>query len=158
MDVLCQHNARHFNMLNAFRFPIFFMEDHVIFKGKFSWTLHLFKNLNQPANPRNNVPTNVPIFMNPRKLGPTKINDFTVLHFFKQFLMMYTTFKPFSPATSYVLCVFWVYPSRSVFISHWNYLPERACKFGNDKNTQGARYCEYVLYGSSKTFCRHRYR
>ena len=35
-------------------------------------------NLNQPANPRNYVPTNVPIFMNPRKLGPTKINDFTV--------------------------------------------------------------------------------
>ena len=37
-----------------------------------------FFNLSQPANPRNYVPSNVPIFMNPRKLSPTKINDFTV--------------------------------------------------------------------------------
>ena len=60
---------------------IFFMEDNVIFKGKFSLSLHFFFcfNLNQPLDPRNYVPTNVPIFMNPRKLGPTEINDFTVI-------------------------------------------------------------------------------
>ena len=38
----------------------------------------VIKNLNQPPETRNYVPANVPIFMNPRKLGPTKINDFTV--------------------------------------------------------------------------------
>ena len=74
MDVLCQHNA---HLFNALRFSLFFMEDHVVCKGKFSMTLHLFK----PSDPRNYVPTNVPIFMNPRKLGPTKINDFTVIFF-----------------------------------------------------------------------------
>ena len=39
MELLCQHNAR---LFNACRFSISFMEDHVIFKGKFSLTLHLF--------------------------------------------------------------------------------------------------------------------
>ena len=39
MDVLCQHNA---HLLNEWRFSIFFTEDHVIFMGKFSLTLHLF--------------------------------------------------------------------------------------------------------------------
>ena len=68
MEVVCQHNAR---LFNARRFSIFFMEDHVTFMGKFSLTLHLFKKF-KPSDPRNYVPTNVPIFMNPRKLGPTK--------------------------------------------------------------------------------------
>ena len=40
--------------------------------------IYFFFNLSQPPGPRNYVPTNVPIFMNPRKLVPTKINDFTV--------------------------------------------------------------------------------
>ena len=76
MDVLCQHNA---HLFNAWMFFIFFMEDNVIFKGKFSLSLHLFfLNLNQPPDLQNYVPTNVPIFMNPRKLGPSKMNDFTV--------------------------------------------------------------------------------
>ena len=75
MEILCPHNARTFN---ARRFSIFFMDDHVIFKGKFSLTLHLFLKFKKPPNPRNYIPTNVPIFMDPRKLGPTKINDFTV--------------------------------------------------------------------------------
>ena len=70
---LCQHNAR---LFNALRYSIFFMEDHVIFKGKFSLTLQ-FLNF-KPPNPRNYVPTNALIFINPRKLGPAKINDFTV--------------------------------------------------------------------------------
>ena len=76
MEVLCQHNARTFN---AWKFSIFFMEDHVIFKGIFfSDFASFFLNSNQPPDPRNYVPMNVPIFMNPRKLGPTKINYFTV--------------------------------------------------------------------------------
>ena len=38
---------------------------------------------------------------------------------------------------------------------HWNCLSERAsCNFGNNKNSQGARYFEYLVYGSSKTSCR----
>ena len=74
MDSLCQHNA---HLFNALRFPTFFMEDHVILMKSFL-ELCIFLNSNQPTNPRNYVPTNVPIFMNPRKLGPTKINDFTV--------------------------------------------------------------------------------
>ena len=81
MDVLCQHNA---SLFNAFRFPLFFMEDHVIFSDKFLGLYIFFLNLNQPANPRNYVPTNVPIFMNLRKLGPTKINDFTVYAYYSQ--------------------------------------------------------------------------
>ena len=76
MDVLCPHNVSLFNTL---RFPLFFMEDHLIFWESFLELCIFFKNLNQPANPRNYIPTNVPIFMNPRKLGPTKINDFTVI-------------------------------------------------------------------------------
>ena len=43
----------------------------------FFWLGIFLKNSNQPTDPRNYVPTNVPIFMNPRKLGLTKINDFT---------------------------------------------------------------------------------
>ena len=67
------------------------MEDNVIFKGKFSLSLHLFFfNLNQPHDPRNYVPTNVPIFMNPRKLSPTKINDFTVYKSLRKFFGMYS--------------------------------------------------------------------
>ena len=68
-------NAR---LFNAWRFSIFFMENHVIFKGKFSPTLHLFEKKFKPSYPRNYVPTNVPIFMNPQNLSPMKINDFTV--------------------------------------------------------------------------------
>ena len=45
----------------------------VVFSDNSGWKL-------KPTNlyPRNYIPTNVLIFMNPRKLGPTKINDFTV--------------------------------------------------------------------------------
>ena len=39
MEVLCPQNAHTFN---AWRFSIFFMEDHVIFKGKFPRILHHF--------------------------------------------------------------------------------------------------------------------
>ena len=66
MEVLCQHNDR---LFYALRLPIFFMEDHMIL-GKVSLTLHHFENLNQPANPRNYVPTNVPIFHESTKIGP----------------------------------------------------------------------------------------
>ena len=68
------------------------MEDNVIFKGKISLSLHIFVfNLNQPPDPRSYVPTNVHIFMDPRKLGPTQINDFTVcpLITFKQKLFQH---------------------------------------------------------------------
>ena len=71
----------------------------MIFKGKFSLILDLFKNLNQlfvgffciynfivTTDPRNNVPWNVPIFMNPRKMGPTKIDDFTVFSWVQFFV------------------------------------------------------------------------
>ena len=59
------------------------------FKGKFSLSLYLFVfNLNQPPDPQNYVPTNVPIFMDPRKLDPMKINDFTVAVIGKKFLPM----------------------------------------------------------------------
>ena len=40
---------------------------------------------------------------------------------------------------------------------HWNYLPERtSCNFWNNKNSQDARYCSCIVYGSSKTLCRRR--
>ena len=85
------------------------MEDHVIFKVKFSLTLYLFKNLNQPPDPRNYVPTNVPIFMNPRKLGPTKINDSTVdrggVGFVSDFTATAYTNKPIEVAVRYTILI-----------------------------------------------------
>ena len=48
-------------------------------RENFLWLCIFVKNSNQQPDPRNYVPTNVPIFMNRRTLGPMKINDFTVI-------------------------------------------------------------------------------
>ena len=51
MDSLCQHND---HLFNALRFPIFFIEDHVIFRESFLELCIFFeiKPTNQPAKLR----------------------------------------------------------------------------------------------------------
>ena len=43
--------------------------------------------------------------------------------------------------------------SSLVLYWHWNYLPEKAsCYFGNNKNSQGASFCEY-MYVVARKLC-----
>ena len=67
MDVLCQHNA---HLFDALRFPTFFMEDHVIFKGKYSWTLHIFKKFKPTSQPTKLRPHECTHFHESLKIGP----------------------------------------------------------------------------------------
>ena len=69
---------------------------------------------------------------------------------------MCTTCLLFSPAISYAfgIClsqplIYWK-TADLVLHWHWNYLPERtSCSFKNNKHSQGARYCWYMVCWNS---------
>ena len=67
MDVLCQHNA---HLFNALRFPIFFIEDHVIFLGKVFLNFASFLRFKQTSQPMKLRPHESTHFHESTKIGP----------------------------------------------------------------------------------------